>query len=127
MKTLAILSGIILIDIIFNWWLIVKKNKKPNHPLNWVARAIAGIIIGYDPALGLWIRNSASYIPIYWFVFDYGLNGFRHKPLDYLGDAQIDQLEIKSAGSHVWFFWKFLLMVFSILLILFDYNPYSAW
>jgi len=127
MKTLLLLCAVIAIDIAINWWLIVKKKVKPDHPLNWAIRALVGTIIGYNQEVWLWLRNVISYVPIYWFVFDYGLNWARKKPLTYLGNAQIDQLEKKSFGENVWFFWKFLLMVFSILLILFNYNPYSAW
>ena len=104
-----------------------EKESKTRSSLNWAIRALVGTIIGYNQEVWLWLRNVISYVPIYWFVFDYGLNWARKKPLTYLGNAQIDQLEKKSFGENVWFFWKFLLMVFSILLILFNYNPYSAW
>lgn len=123
MKTLLLLSIVIGLDILFNWWLIVKKNKKPNHPLNWLVRAVLGSIIGYNTDTALWLRNATSYIPVYWFTFDYGLNWARHKPLAYLGDSWLDGIQKSTMGEVPWFFFKAMLCLFSLLLIIFNYSP----
>lgn len=126
MITLIILLCVILLDITVNWYLIEKLKIRPNHFINWGLRAIIGLFLAkYGPSTDNVhvILKALSYVPVYWSLFDLGLNAFRHKPFDYLGDAEIDKEEEKLLPDFPIFCFKAMIAILCILLLVFDYNP----
>jgi hypothetical protein len=109
----------------------------------WLIRAILAVVIVYNPDGVEWFLRALALVPLYWFVFDYGLNKARGKRLMYLGDESLisikdmirhydgtfsllDQLQLKSLGEFTWFVFKGILALFSIINMLYNYNPYST-
>lgn len=139
---LILISIVIIIDIMYNWHLIETKHKEPNHYLLWLTRAMIAIAIVYNPDKLEWVLRALALVPLYWFVFDYGLNKARGKRLMYLGDESLislkdmirhydgsfsllDQIQLKTLGEYPWFIFKGILALFSIINMLYNYDPYS--
>jgi len=137
---------VIAIDIVFNTWYI-GKGLTPNHLVLWLLRAIIAIfVVSYGASNnGEWFWRIVNVIPLYWFCFDYGLNKARGKYLTYLGIIEsksllelvrddffrgrisiLDQFQLKTLGEYPWFVFKGLLALFSLINMLFSYNPYSS-
>lgn len=140
---LVLIAIVLTVDIVYNYRLIEKKKKTPNHYLLWLIRAIIAIVIVYNPDGLEWFLRALALVPLYWFVFDYGLNKARGKRLMYLGDESLisikdmirhydgsfsllDQIQLKSLGEFPWFIFKGILALFSIINMLYNYNPYST-
>lgn len=129
MITLLILLAILAIDIFLNWYLIEKKKIRPNHTINWSIRAVlGGLLAKFGPSTPdvHWLLKGLSYIPIYSFLFNLGLNLARKKYIDYLGNAKTDQLELKILPEWSIFVFTGIIAIFCILLVVFNYDPY-AW
>lgn len=124
--TLLLLALVLTVDLLINWYLENKRNIRPNHFINWGIRAALGALIAYhDKGSDVnWLLKGLSYIPIYWWVFDYGLNLLRGKPLMYLGDSVMDKLEVKYLqGWYPAFCMKSIIFIFCMLLVIFNYDP----
>lgn len=138
---LVLIAIVLTVDIVYNYRLIERKKKTPNHYLLWLIRATLAIVIVYDKDGFMWFMQAITLIPLYWFVFDYGLNKARGKRLTYLGDESLislkdmirhydgtfsllDQLQLKTFGEFPAFAFKMILAIFSIVSMLYNYNPY---
>lgn len=140
---LGIVSGVIAVDIIANHYYI-KRIGEPNHKILWLLRFIIGALVTYDSDRLFWLEKLVTLVPLWWFVFDYGLNKARGKYLIYLGVKKeekfldllkqnpfrssysiIDQIQLKLLPEFVWFIFKGILCIFSIVHMLYNYNPYS--
>lgn len=126
MITLAILLLIIVLDVIINWYLIDKRNIRPNHYINWSIRAVlGGLLAKFGPSTAdvHWLLKALSYLPIYLCLFNLGLNWARGKYFDYLGNAKTDRIEMKLLPPWPIFVFTAIIALFCILLVIFDYDP----
>ena len=107
---------ILSVELIRNWYIIVRLHQSPNHAKGVVLRAMAFFfvaLITYDAEP----VQMAIYIILcflsFWFPFDVGLNLLRGKAWNYQGKTSfIDQLTAPAADL----FWiiKFMLMAYGI-------------
>lgn len=119
--TILLLLIAVAIDVYVNWYLIERKKIRPNHYINWLIRAIFGIILAYKESMAEWFLEALTISFIYLFLFDLSLNLVRSKPFDYLGDAVIDKLVKKYSEPFPYFIWKLFIATFCIYLIAINY------
>jgi len=119
-----IILSVIAVDILGNWYYIEKLNKRPNHPLLWITRALIVSFVVLDTELIYWALKAINASFMYWFIFDTGLNIARGKRIDHLGDAFLDGLQVKYLGYWNAFVIKLILSIYAAANMLYNYNPY---
>lgn len=121
----------ILLDSIFNWWLIEKKRKSPHYLYLFFMRGTAAICysayvlqIQYDFFMDLnWWIDITFPFP---FLFNTLLNTWRKKAIDHMGaeSGWIDAFVVKHKIQRLWYWitlilfliaWKRLFVEFSLL------------
>lgn len=133
----------ILIALLFLYGCEIRRNYviieiDKQRPVYWRS-AVLRIFVGFIfwiaspfmwPAMTWW--QWWGMIPMmalsFWFIFDYGLNLARNvKPLYYINPkgSFLDRFQHKHPNSYVWFWWKFILMLWG--LIIFHYGLDAIW
>ena len=118
----------IIIDATTNWYLIEKKNIRPNHDLfGWirlVALVVIGLAIGVKIGVDLFVWGLFCWSS-FWVLFDIVLNLMRGKSWNYIGitdgeDANSDEFGLK----HPYLFWasKIIALVVCIASIVLYYK-----
>lgn len=115
---IAIVVALCLLEIWWDWRLIEKKHRSPNYRGSNRLRVAVGALVWlvYPVFVKMehwqWLMAPVVMGVVYWFVFDYGLNVARGKPLMYLGEgSRLDRWQKKQGGEKVWFWIKFWLMI----------------
>jgi hypothetical protein len=119
---IAIILLLVALEIWWDWRLIEKKQRSPNYRgSNWL-RVIVGTVLWcmwpvVSPSIGhiQWLYSPVMTFCVFWFVFDYGLNKARDKPLMYLGWRAMDLWQRENGGLTVWFWTKLALAVGSVV------------
>jgi len=117
---ILLILALALLEIWWDWRLIEKKQRSPNYTgSNWLRVSVASTIIavwwliwGFSWQLA-W--SPVMMFLVFWFVFDYGLNKARDKPLMYLGWRAMDLWQREHGGLTFWFWTKLALAVGSIV------------
>jgi hypothetical protein len=119
----------ILIELLRNEYIIVGKDRSPNHGINVLLRGIPIIALyfytsGWNlftpdwPTFGRYVFTFVAY---FWFLFDSILNIVRNESyIAHLGTSPIDLFQKNTLGEGPWFWLKSILFIFATLNFLID-------
>ena len=117
---ILVVIGLCLLEIWWDWRLIEKKQRSPNYKGSNLLRVVIGTVVwclwSLVPSVSQvqWWFSPVMMFFTFWFMFDYGLNRARKKPLMYLGWRALDLWQREHGGLTFWFWMKLSLMAVSI-------------
>ena len=101
MLFLILWTVFIAINVAIHWYIIVKKQGWPNHPLWVVIRGVVLIILALYTG-GDWRANILGGFLYFQFPFQTGLNLTRGKKAYYLSDHGFDAFLMRVVASQTW-------------------------
>jgi hypothetical protein len=119
--SLILIAAVIVAEIIIDSAQIAR-GVTPHRPKDWIRIGVELGLLSLIPVMGwdFYLLKLVCNCLIFWFFFDYGLNIARGKPLMYLGDGFLDELQKESLGVVAWFYFK---LIFTIPAVYYLWNP----
>lgn len=116
---LLIFSLLSILETVRHWYVIEKLKVSPNKLLSFIGRFLVGFVFFWydDSNVPLQVK-ALAYLIVDWYIHDYLLNVLRGvKPIWYLNSTGlIDRFQNEVPNAFVWFVWKTMLFVSSILM-----------